>query len=214
MGGRGGGGTKSVVTGRRRERERARIGGRLAGHEWAVVDAGLSPHPRLLTAPFPFPLCSFNNIRYWMENIQKHASPHTLKVLLGNKIDVKGRKVRRRRSASSGGEAGSRPDPTRPVRGPPSRTPPPTPPPPPPHKHNQIESSRGKALADEYGMRFFETSAKDGTSVADAFNSLARDVVGKILAAGGGGAAGGDGAGADGGKTGKGDKKEKDCAVM
>jgi hypothetical protein len=63
-------------------------------------------------------------------------------------------------------------------------------------------------------MRFFETSAKDGTSVADAFNSLARDVVGKILAAGGGGAAGGDGAGADGGKTGKGDKKEKDCAVM
>jgi hypothetical protein len=29
-----------------------------------------------------------------MENIQKHANPHTLKLLLGNKIDVKGKKVR------------------------------------------------------------------------------------------------------------------------
>jgi hypothetical protein len=35
---------------------------------------------------------SFHNVRYWMENIQKHANPLTLKMLLGNKID-KGRKA-------------------------------------------------------------------------------------------------------------------------
>lgn len=28
-----------------------------------------------------------------MENIQKHASPNTKKLLLGNKIDMKGKKV-------------------------------------------------------------------------------------------------------------------------
>jgi hypothetical protein len=38
-------------------------------------------------------LRSFNNIRYWMENIQKHANPQTQKLLLGNKIDMKGKKV-------------------------------------------------------------------------------------------------------------------------
>lgn len=36
---------------------------------------------------------SFHNVRYWMENISKHASAGVCKMLLGNKIDVKGRKV-------------------------------------------------------------------------------------------------------------------------
>jgi small GTP-binding protein len=38
---------------------------------------------------------SFNNVRYWMENITKHANLDTPKILIGNKADMKGKKVRR-----------------------------------------------------------------------------------------------------------------------
>ena len=59
-------------------------------------------------------------------------------------------------------------------------------------------------------MKFFETSAKEGTSVAEAFNTLARDVVAKVLAVG-------PEAGGDGVKVLK-DKKDgkdgKDCTIM
>ena len=37
---------------------------------------------------------SFHNVRYWMESIQKHANVHAQRVLIGNKCDVKGKKVR------------------------------------------------------------------------------------------------------------------------
>jgi len=36
---------------------------------------------------------SFHNVKYWMENITKHASSHVLRILVGNKSDVKGKKV-------------------------------------------------------------------------------------------------------------------------
>jgi hypothetical protein len=35
-----------------------------------------------------------------------------------------------------------------------------------------IDTARGKGLADEYGIRFLETSAKTGAGVEDAFNDL------------------------------------------
>lgn len=86
-----------------------------------------------------------------------------------------------------------------------------------------MDSARGKALGDEFHMRFWETSAKDGTNVREAFYTIARDIVGRMLAgeggapvAGVGGAAGGDAAAAAagaGGKGGKGGKDEK-CRVM
>ena len=79
----------------------------------------------------------------------------------------------------------------------------------------QIETSRGRALADEYGMKFFETSAKDGTNVAEAFNELARDAVVKLqlLAGQDGGRDAGGVKVVKGGKDGK-DKDGKDCAIM
>ena len=73
----------------------------------------------------------------------------------------------------------------------------------------QVDGARGKALADEFHMRFFETSAKDGTNVTEAFHLLARDVISKMLA-GDAGAAGPADAGGKGG-GGKGDKEK--CAV-
>ena len=48
-----------------------------------------------LRPPSALPAFSFNNVQYWMENIQKHAGPQTKKLLLGNKIDGKGKKARR-----------------------------------------------------------------------------------------------------------------------
>lgn len=76
----------------------------------------------------------------------------------------------------------------------------------------QIDTARGKALADEYGALFFETSAKDGTGVKGAFHALAALAV----ATADGSTAGGAGAGGGGVKQIKGGKGKdgKDCSIM
>ncbi|KIZ04973.1 small rab-related GTPase [Monoraphidium neglectum] len=43
-----------------------------------------------------------------------------------------------------------------------------------------VPYARGKALADEYGIAFFETSAKDNSNVEEAFTSIARDVMQRL----------------------------------
>lgn len=48
-------------------------------------------------------------------------------------------------------------------------------------------------MAREYSMPFFETSAKNGTKVKDAFHAILKDIVERQMAAG---AAGAGGAGA------------------
>jgi hypothetical protein len=73
----------------------------------------------------------------------------------------------------------------------------------------QTEHARGKALAEEYGMKFFETSAKDGTGVREAFHTIARDVVAKMLS----GTVLIEGAGGVKQVRDK-DKKDKDCIIM
>jgi Ras-related protein Rab-8A len=58
-----------------------------------------------------------------------------------------------------------------------------------PEEKRRVSAARGKAMADEFGIPFFETSAKAGFQVEDAFFSIARDCVSKIKAEGAGGAA-------------------------
>mmetsp|Transcript_11381 Transcript_11381/g.24449 ORF Transcript_11381/g.24449 Transcript_11381/m.24449 type:complete len:82 (+) Transcript_11381:562-807(+) len=59
-----------------------------------------------------------------------------------------------------------------------------------------IDTARGQALADEYKMKFFETSAKSNINVEKAFFEMAREVLKRIVeqeAHDGGGAAAGAG---------------------
>jgi len=40
-----------------------------------------------------------------------------------------------------------------------------------------IDTETGKQLADEYGLDFFETSAKTGLNIAELFDSIARTII-------------------------------------
>jgi hypothetical protein len=79
----------------------------------------------------------------------------------------------------------------------------------------QVETARGQEVADAHAVRFFETSAKDGTNVKESFAALAREVVESMIANGAlvhpGGAAPASGGG--GGAAAAGGEKKKDCVV-
>merc|ERR1712166_432399 len=64
---------------------------------------------------------SFQNIRSWMRNIEQHANTEVVKVLLGNKCDMKQKRA--------------------------------------------VKHEEGENLAKEYGIDFFETSAKDKINI-------------------------------------------------
>ncbi len=66
--------------------------------------------------------CSFINVKNWVKQIEKHATPGVVKVLIGNKCDRSDKKV---------------------------------------------DTARGRALADDCNMAFFETSAKSNINVKE-----------------------------------------------
>jgi GTPase SAR1 family protein len=41
----------------------------------------------------------------------------------------------------------------------------------------KVTKEQGKDFADQYGMKFFETSAKDSTNVAEAFVTMTKEVI-------------------------------------
>ena len=43
-----------------------------------------------------------------------------------------------------------------------------------------MSPEKGKALASEYGIKFFETSAKLNTNVDECFMSIAKDIVERL----------------------------------
>jgi Ras-related protein Rab-8A len=48
----------------------------------------------------------------------------------------------------------------------------------------QVSSAEGQALADEYGIPFFEASAREDTNIKPSFETIARDVTKRLLAQG------------------------------
>eukprot|EP01034_Spumella_vulgaris_P030242 gene30242-37421_t len=44
----------------------------------------------------------------------------------------------------------------------------------------KVSPEKGKALAAEYGIKFFETSAKLNSNVDDCFMSIAKDIVERL----------------------------------
>jgi len=54
----------------------------------------------------------------------------------------------------------------------------------------QVTEAEGQALADQYGIKFFLTSAKNNIRVTEAFESVARDVKNRLMKDGVGGKTG------------------------
>lgn len=48
--------------------------------------------------------------------------------------------------------------------------------------HTHVTTQEGKQLAEEYGVEFFETSAKENTNVDEAFGSIAKATMERMVA--------------------------------
>eukprot|EP00218_Dolichomastix_sp_CCMP3274_P006602 CAMPEP_0170143460 /NCGR_PEP_ID=MMETSP0033_2-20121228/11068_1 /TAXON_ID=195969 /ORGANISM="Dolichomastix tenuilepis, Strain CCMP3274" /LENGTH=230 /DNA_ID=CAMNT_0010379909 /DNA_START=129 /DNA_END=821 /DNA_ORIENTATION=+ len=102
---------------------------------------------------------SFNNVRIWMKNIEQHASETVNKILVGNKVDLGDEEA-------EAGEDGAEQQ----------------------QRRRVVSTARGQALADEFGIKFFETSAKRNINVEQSFSTIAREVTARLQADAAGGA--------------------------
>ena len=68
-----------------------------------------------------------------------------------------------------------------------------------PDESRAVSAEQGAALAAEFGVPFFEASAKTGEGVDEAFLAVAREVVERLGEGGGGWPPGGGGGGGGGG---------------
>jgi len=75
---------------------------------------------------------SFNNVKQWLNEIDRYANENVNKLLVGNKSDLTSRKV--------------------------------------------VDHETAKAFADELGIKFLETSAKNATNVEQAFMTMAQEI--------------------------------------
>ncbi|CAL9049620.1 unnamed protein product [Musa banksii] len=87
---------------------------------------------------------SFNNVKQWLNEIDRYASENVNKLLVGNKCDLTDGRV--------------------------------------------VSYETGKAFADEIGIPFLETSAKDSTNVEKAFMTMAADIKDRMASQPGGSA--------------------------
>ncbi|KAK7331558.1 hypothetical protein VNO80_28294 [Phaseolus coccineus] len=79
---------------------------------------------------------SFNNVKQWLNEIDRYANDSVCKLLVGNKCDLVDNKV--------------------------------------------VDSQTAKAFADELGIPFLETSAKDSINVEQAFLTMAAEIKKKM----------------------------------
>ncbi|CAI5992856.1 unnamed protein product [Closterium sp. NIES-64] len=75
---------------------------------------------------------SFNNVKQWLNEIDRYASENVNKLLVGNKCDLTNKRV--------------------------------------------VDYQTAKAFADEIGIPFLETSAKNATNVEQAFMTMAAEI--------------------------------------
>eukprot|EP00954_Amorphochlora_amoebiformis_P023812 1362225-Amorphochlora_amoeboformis.AAC.4 len=53
------------------------------------------------------------------------------------------------------------------------------------YREQEVDYETGENLAKEFGIKFFETSAKDHVNVTEAFDALTRDVIQRKFKGGG-----------------------------
>ncbi|KAJ9523891.1 hypothetical protein QJQ45_020093, partial [Haematococcus lacustris] len=80
---------------------------------------------------------SFNNVKQWLNEIDRYANENVNKLLIGNKSDLTSKKV--------------------------------------------VDYQTAKAFADEIGIPFLETSAKNATNVEEAFMTMAAEIKNRSL---------------------------------
>ena len=79
---------------------------------------------------------TFQNLKQWISEVNRHASSHVNKMLIGNKCDLVNQK--------------------------------------------EVETEVAREFANELGMNFFETSAKNSTNVDEAFHEMACNIMKRI----------------------------------